>query len=85
MAADMAYGEALRRRALEGFEPPAANLQPQPRCAPQRQDAGAGWPLRGFKEQLAGDYLIEVPDLDPALSWAAPAPAPAMGWSNLPD
>ncbi|HEX9449673.1 MAG TPA: YciI family protein, partial [Dongiaceae bacterium] len=31
------------------------------------------------KEQLGGFYMIEVPDLDTALDWAAKCPAAATG------
>ena len=36
-------------------------------------------PFAETKEQLAGFYLIEVPDLDAALSWAARCPGAAQG------
>ncbi|HXO02603.1 MAG TPA: YciI family protein [Stellaceae bacterium] len=36
-------------------------------------------PYAETKEQLGGYYLIEVPDLDDALSWASRCPAAAYG------
>lgn len=36
-------------------------------------------PYVDSKEQLAGYYLIEVPDLDAALSWAARCPGASHG------
>ena len=36
-------------------------------------------PYAETKEQLAGYYLIDVPDLDAALSWAARCPGASHG------
>jgi hypothetical protein len=36
-------------------------------------------PYAESKEQLAGFYMIDVPDLDTALSWAARCPGAAYG------
>ena len=36
-------------------------------------------PYADTKEQLGGYYLIDVPDLDAALSWAARCPTAANG------
>jgi hypothetical protein len=36
-------------------------------------------PFAETKEQLGGYYLIDVPDLDAALSWAARCPAAQYG------
>jgi len=36
-------------------------------------------PYAESKEQLGGFYMIDVPDLDTALSWAARCPAAAYG------
>jgi len=36
-------------------------------------------PFADTKEQLAGFFLIEVPDLDKALEWAARCPSTARG------
>ena len=39
-------------------------------------------PYAETKEQLGGYYMIEVPDLDAAISWAARCPAPATARSR---
>ena len=36
-------------------------------------------PFADTKEQLGGFFVIDVPDLDTALSWAARCPAAASG------
>ena len=36
-------------------------------------------PYAEAKEQLAGYYLIDVPDMDSALSWAARCPGASAG------
>lgn len=36
-------------------------------------------PFAAAKEQLAGFFLIEVPDIDAALAWAAKAPCAPIG------
>lgn len=36
-------------------------------------------PYADSKERLSGDYVIDVPDLDVALAWAARCPAAANG------
>ena len=36
-------------------------------------------PYAETKEQLAGFYIIDVPDVDSALSWAARCPGASMG------
>jgi hypothetical protein len=36
-------------------------------------------PFIETKEQLGGFYLIDVPDLDAAISWAARCPAASYG------
>ena len=39
-------------------------------------------PYADSKEQLGGYYLIEAPDLDAALAWAARCPTAATAWSS---
>ncbi len=80
MAAFGAYGEELRAAgALVG------NYRPQPSAAAKTVRVVDGQPqmLDGphadTKEQLGGIYIIDVPDLDAALSWAARAPAARYG------
>jgi hypothetical protein len=36
-------------------------------------------PYAASKEQFGGDYIIDAPDLDTALHWAALNPAAARG------
>ncbi len=36
-------------------------------------------PYAELKEQLGGSFLIDVPDLDAAISWAARCPAAGNG------
>ena len=80
MAAFRAYGGALREAgALVG------NYRPQPSAMAKTvrvvgdevrvQDG----PHTDTKEQMGGIYIIDVPDLDAALSWAARAPAARYG------
>lgn len=40
-------------------------------------------PFADVKEQLGGYFVIEVPDLDAALAWAAKAPCAATGSVEL--
>jgi hypothetical protein len=44
-------------------------------AGPQIQDG----PFADTKEQLGGTFVIDVPDLDAALSWAKQAPSVAWG------
>lgn len=48
------------------------------RVADGRRDLHDG-PYAETKEQLGGFYIIEVPDLDAALEWAARNPAASTG------
>jgi hypothetical protein len=80
MAAYMAYGEALAKSgALKG----AGRLQPSTNSTTVRLVNGKSQVLDGpfvdSKEQLGGYYLIDVADLDAALSWAARCPGAAYG------
>jgi len=71
-----AYVQALRNAGVfvdgAGLEPPhtATTLRPQ-RDQQQVQDG----PYADTKEQLGGFFIIDVPDLDSALEWAARIPA----------
>jgi hypothetical protein len=60
-----------------------AGLQPPPNGTVVRQRDGKrhvqDGPYAEAKEQLGGYYLIEVPDLDTALVWAARCPAASTG------
>ena len=80
MAAYTAYNEALTAAAaLRG----GSRLQPSSTATTVRTTNGKAQVLDGpfadSKEQLGGFYLIDVPDLDAALSWAARCPAASHG------
>ena len=81
-----AYTQALRDAGVmvggAALEPPrAATTVRQPHGKRQVQDG----PFADTKEQLGGYYVVDVPDLDKALEWAArarrrrPAPRRARG------
>lgn len=79
-AAYMAYGEALKKAgAIAGSN----RLQPTSTATTVRITNGKSQVLDGpyvdTKEQLGGYFLIDVPDLDSAISWAARCPAAGHG------
>jgi hypothetical protein len=79
-AAYMAYGEALKKAgALVGSN----RLQPTSASTTVRIANGKSQVLDGpyvdSKEQLGGYFLIDVPDLDAAISWASRCPAAGHG------
>jgi hypothetical protein len=80
VAAYGAYTEAMKKA---GVMVGANRLQPTPSASTVRVTDGKSKVLDGpyaeTKEQLAGYYLIEVPDLDAALSWAARCPGASVG------
>jgi hypothetical protein len=80
MAAYTAYSEALSKAGvLKG----ASRLQPSSTATTVRVADGKPQVLDGpfadSKEQLGGYYVIDVADLDAALSWAARCPATGHG------
>ena len=79
-AAYTAYTEALR---AAGVRKGSNRLQPSTTATTVRLANGKSQVLDGpyadSKEQLGGYYLIDVPDLDAALSWAARCPAVGHG------
>jgi len=80
VAAFDGYGRALRE---EGAF--VAAYRPQPSAAAKTVRVIDGstlikdGPLADVKEQLSGVYVIDVVDLDAALSWAARNPAASFG------
>lgn len=79
-AAYMAYTEALKNA---GAWKAGQRLQPVSsattvRIADGKQQVLDG-PFVDSKEQLGGYYLIEAPDLDAAISWAARCPGAGHG------
>ena len=80
MAAYMAYAEALTKAGiLKGTN----RLQPTGTATTVRVTDGKSQVLDGpyadSKEQLGGYFMIDVPDLDAAISWAARCPAAGHG------
>ena len=76
IAAYAAYSEALKTSgAMKGSN----RLQPSSVATTVRSTNGKAQVLDGpyvdSKEQLGGYFLIDVPDLDAALSWASRCPA----------
>jgi hypothetical protein len=80
LAAYRAYTEALSKSGVSlGWN----RLQPSQAATTVRAVDGKAQVLDGpyadSKEQLGGYYLIDVPDLDAAISWAARCPAANHG------
>ena len=79
-AAYMAYGEALKKA---GVLAGSNRLQPISASTTVRITNGKSQVLDGpyvdTKEQLGGYFLIDVKDLDAAISWAARCPAAGHG------
>jgi hypothetical protein len=80
MAAYAAYTEALKKAGvLAGSD----RLQPTASATTVRTGKGKTEVLNGpyaeTREQLGGFYLIDVPDLDTALSWASRCPGASHG------
>jgi hypothetical protein len=80
MAAYAAYTEAMKKA---GAYLGGNRLQPTSTATTVRAPGGKSNVLDGpyaeTKEQLGGYYMIEAPDLDAALSWAARCPGAAHG------
>jgi hypothetical protein len=80
LGAYRAYTEALRKAdVLRGSN----RLGPSTTATTVRVSEGKSQVLDGpyadSKEQLGGYYLIEVPDLDAAISWASRCPGASHG------
>lgn len=80
VAAYMAYGQALQ---AAGVYVGSNRLRPSNTATTLRTTSGKVQVLDGpfvdSKEQLGGYYLIDVPDLDAALSWAGKCPGVGHG------
>ena len=80
LAAYMAYGEALRKA---GVFVGSNRLRPISDATTVRVVDGKTQVLDGpyvdSKEQVGGYYLIDVPNLDAALQWAARCPGASHG------
>ena len=84
MGAYKAYTEALKK---SGSLVASNRLQPISSATTVRVADGKSQVLDGpyadSKEQLGGFYLIDVPDLDSAISWAARCPGAGHGVVEL--
>lgn len=80
IAAYMAYSEALEKA---GVARGSNRLHDTDKATTVRVKDGQSQVLDGpyadTKEQLGGYYLIDVPDLDAALAWAARCPGASHG------
>jgi hypothetical protein len=80
MAAYGAYGEAMKKAGVIGG---GERLRPSASATTVRVADGKSKVLNGpyaeTKEQLGGYYMIDVPDLDTALTWAARCPGASHG------
>jgi hypothetical protein len=80
VAAYGSYTEAMKKA---GVHVDSSRLQPTSAGTTVRVANGKTEVLDGpyaeTKEQLAGYYMIDVPDLDAALSWAARCPGASHG------
>jgi len=80
MAAYTAYTQALKK---EGVLVGSNRLQPIAAATTVHVADGKSQVLDGpyadTKEQLGGYYLVDVPDLDAALAWAARCPGASHG------
>ena len=80
MAAYGAYTEALKKAGVivGGDRLPRSTAATTVRVADGKTQVLNG-PYAETKEQLGGYYIIDVPDLDAALSWAARCPGASHG------
>jgi hypothetical protein len=80
MGAYIAYTESLRKA---GVLKSSDRLRPTADGTTVRIENGKSQVLDGpyadTKEQLGGFYIVDVPDLDSALSWAARCPGASHG------
>jgi hypothetical protein len=80
MSSWMAYVGAIRESGIavngHGLTPPMTGTTLRVRGDKRQVQDG---PFADTKEQLGGYFVIEVPDLDTALEWAARAPCASTG------
>ncbi len=80
LAAYQAYTQALQSAGALG---PWSRLRPTAAATSVRIADGKTQVLNGpyaeTREQLGGFYIIDVPDLDAAIGWAARCPSAAVG------
>jgi hypothetical protein len=80
MGAYMAYAQAMHKAGVSrgGERLKSISTASTVRVADGKTKVQDG-PYADTKEQLGGYFIIEVPDLDQALSWAAKCPGAAHG------
>ena len=78
-----AYRACTQALTEAGIMVGGAGLQPPPLATTVRQRNGKrqvqDGPFAEAKEQLGGYYVVDVPNLDKALEWAARCPAASSG------
>jgi hypothetical protein len=78
-----AYGAYIQAMTAAGIVGASSRLRPTSTATTVRIAGGKTQVLDGpyadTKEQLAGFFIIDVPDLDAALSWAQRCPGAATG------
>jgi hypothetical protein len=80
MAAYMAYAEALKNAGVfKGTSRLGASAAATTIRAADGKPQVLDGPYADSKEQLGGYFIIEVPDLDAAISWAARCPTVGHG------
>jgi len=76
----IAYADAVRQSGISlgghGLFPPMTGTTLRVRGDKRQVQDG---PFADTKEQLGGYFVVDVPDLDAALEWAARAPCAASG------
>ncbi len=76
----MAYAQAIRESGVmvsgNGLQPPATATTLRIRDGQRQVQDG---PFAETKEMIGGYFVIDVPDLDAALAWAARSPAAVSG------
>jgi hypothetical protein len=84
LGAYMAFGDAMRK---EKVLVSSNRLRPVAETTRVQIEGGKTRVLNGpyaeTKEQLGGYFLIDVPDLDAAMSWAARCPAASHGFVEV--
>jgi hypothetical protein len=79
-AAYGAYTEAMKKAGVfKAGDPLQASSTATTVRAPEGKTKVLNGPYAETKEQLGGYYIIDVPDLDAALSWAARCPGASQG------
>ena len=80
MAAYGAYTEAMKKAGvMSAGDPLAQSSSATTVPVANGKSQVLNGPYAETKEQLAGYYIIDVPDLDAALSWASRCPGAAHG------